>query len=215
MKAAVKRLVYEHPAGNIFLIMLIAVSYALQTRFDPNVLHIRFMILKGWNLSGMLGYMWLHMNWIHVLESLATLCVFGHYVARRISPRIYVVFYILMGIMGAGMHLLFDSRPAVGASGAIMGVLGMHLVLCYRDMRSFELFLTGLWFSISLVLGYAHVGASSHFSHIGGFLGGMVLAGLSVMTGWADPSRANPLFVQWCRKNCDKKNHTKQKKAAE
>ena len=64
-------------------------------------------------------------------------------------------------MIAAATHVLFDGRPTVGASGAIMGVLGMHTVLCFSRFGKVEPFLILFWFFISLGLGIARSSGSA------------------------------------------------------
>src|SRR5579859_5576553 len=74
----------------------------------------------------------LHAGWLHLLANLLYLAVFGLPVERRVGAARFAVLYLLSGLVGSLAYLLAqpDSEvPAVGASGAIAGVIAAHLVL--------------------------------------------------------------------------------------
>jgi membrane associated rhomboid family serine protease len=88
---------------------------------------------------------------------------------------------------------LHSSLPAIGASGAISGVMGAYAVLYPRTnvlMLFFvflipipALFVLGYWFVLQFLEGVGEFGASANggvawWAHIGGFLIGLVIAWL-------------------------------------
>jgi membrane associated rhomboid family serine protease len=140
----------------------------------------------------------LHGGWLHLIGNMWFLWVFGDNIEDRLGHLRYLLFYLVCGL-GAGLiHTLFnlDSRiPAVGASGAISGVLGAYMVIFPRsrvvtlipllfffftvELRA--VVLLGFWFLIQTFSGIASLGGSqaggvAWWAHIGGFLLGVVLA---------------------------------------
>ncbi len=187
----------SHPAANYFILCILSVSYAVQVIWDPQGQWIQPLILRGWTWPGLTGYLWIHMDLIHILESIVTLWIFGRFVASRMSGVTYVSLFFLLGLIAAATHLLLDGRPTVGASGAIMGILGMHMVLCGNRFGVFEPFLALMWFIISLAMGIAHVGLAAHMAHIGGFIAGLILAVILVLTGQANSDEMSPALLSW------------------
>jgi membrane associated rhomboid family serine protease len=110
-----------------------------------------------------------------------------------------------------------ESRvPAIGASGAIAGVLGAYLILFPRarvtTLIPIFVFITvrelpaivvlGLWFVLQFFVGVASIGVPeasaggvAYFAHIGGFVAGMLLVVL--MGGLRRPAVALPPTDQW------------------
>ena len=72
-----------------------------------------------------------HASVMHLLGNMLFLFCFGNAVNAKLGHALYLGSYFVFGaIAGAGMMLLSsDGRPAVGASGAIMGVVGVFFVL--------------------------------------------------------------------------------------
>jgi len=79
--------------------------------------------------------MFIHSGWLHILGNMLFLWVFGDNVEDAMGHFGYLAFYLLCGI-GAGLgQILADTQsaiPAIGASGAIAGVLAAYLVLYPR-----------------------------------------------------------------------------------
>ena len=152
--------------------------------------------LDPWRFVPLLTANFLHGGWLHIIGNMWFLGVFGDNVEDRLGHFRFLLFYLLCGaasmlVQGA---VLPDSRvPAIGASGAIAGVLGAYLVL-YPSARVRTLvfiFLVdlpavvflGIWFLSQLLNGTASLtpGAGvaaagvAWWAHVGGFVVGMGL----------------------------------------
>jgi membrane associated rhomboid family serine protease len=149
----------------------------------------------------LLTSMFLHAGLFHIGFNMLFLAVFGPQVEYLCGYTRYLVFYLLCGVIGGAAQIAIgpDSHvPALGASGAIAGVLGAYLVNfptasinTIVPIGCFPLFLRlpaivviGLWAviqfmngfgSISQRAGEAQSGGTAYFAHIGGFLAGVIL----------------------------------------
>ncbi|MDI9431927.1 MAG: rhomboid family intramembrane serine protease [Planctomycetota bacterium] len=81
------------------------------------------LMLNGWNFTGLFGHIWIHGDLMHLLGNMWFLWIFGNAVCAKVGNLRYLVLYVLLGTTAGVTHLLFDSRPALGASGAINGVV--------------------------------------------------------------------------------------------
>ena len=75
--------------------------------------------------------MFLHGGFAHILGNMLYLWIFGDNVEDRLGHGRYLVFYLLSGWLASYAHILFEGRsalPAIGASGAIAGVLGAYFL---------------------------------------------------------------------------------------
>ncbi len=145
--------------------------------------------------------MFLHGGWAHILGNMVFLWVFGDNLERHFGRIGFLAFYLAVGVLASGMHILFnwDSRiPAIGASGAIAGVLGAYLLLFPRR-RVRTLFMAGfitvmeipavwllvMWIVIQLFSGVGGLvvagagGGVAYWAHVGGFI-----AGAGIIAGW-------------------------------
>jgi membrane associated rhomboid family serine protease len=152
--------------------------------------------------------MFLHAGWLHIIGNMWTLWIFGDNVEDRMGSLRYVCFYLLCGIAAAVVHWFTNphsTMPAVGASGAIAGVMGAYLVLfpfarvvVMLPILFFPFFFElpavtylGFWaltqlFSGTLSLAMpGDVGGIAWWAHVGGFAAGIVLHGLFVRRGAA------------------------------
>jgi len=138
--------------------------------------------------------MFLHGELMHLLGNMLFLYIFGDNVEDSFGHIGYLFFYLLCGIGSGLIHVMFNwgsSVPALGASGAISGVMGAYAVMfpSHRILTFFFIFLIpvpaililGYWFALQFVagingLGMATAGGVAWWAHIGGFLMGVVIA---------------------------------------
>jgi membrane associated rhomboid family serine protease len=76
--------------------------------------------------------MFLHTNILHILANMYFLFIFSDNVEERIGGGAFITFYLAAGIVANLLHVFITSRPeipALGASGAISGVMGGYRVL--------------------------------------------------------------------------------------
>ena len=87
------------------------------------------------------------MNVIHLLGNLFTLWIFGDNVESRFGSKLFIVFYLLSGLISAGAVVLIapDSNFIMtAASGAITALMGSYIVL-YPKEKFRILFLNSIW----------------------------------------------------------------------
>ena len=150
--------------------------------------------------------MFLHGGWLHLLGNMIFLWVFGDNVEDAMGHLRYALFYLIVGLAATATQVAVnqnDLAPAIGASGAIAGVLGAYLVLYPRArvatiipiMFFIPFFipaalLIGFWFLLQLFNGVAAVastnivntgGGVAWFAHVGGFLAGVLLVKVFVL----------------------------------
>jgi membrane associated rhomboid family serine protease len=148
-------------------------------------------------LISLITHMFLHGGWFHFLSNMWILYIFGDNVEDRMGPTRYLFFYLASGLVAALVQVWFSpgsQTPAIGASGAIAGVLGAYFLL-YPRARVITLipvfffpwfldipalFYLGFWFISQLFSGVASlgmpasVGGIAWWAHIGGFVFGML-----------------------------------------
>lgn len=142
--------------------------------------------------------MFLHGGWVHLIGNMLYLWIFGDNIEDRLGHLPFAAFYLLAGTLAMLAHLFSapqSTTPAIGASGAIAGVLGAYLVLFPRA-RVFiliplflffpvvsvpALVVLGFWFVEQLLNGTLALSQAGQvigiawWAHIGGFVAGIVL----------------------------------------
>lgn len=185
----------------------------------------RFWITGYWvaDIFAIVISMFLHGGLLHIGSNMLYLWIFGDNVEDRLGHGKYLVFYLLCGFLATWAHAFFSpaSRiPAIGASGAIAGVLGAYLVL-YPHARVMTLipiffFITirevpaiiilGIWFVLQLFSGVGSLGVVdaqdtggvAYFAHIGGFVAGMLL--IAPFGGFKRPRQPQPPRPWWAQR---------------
>ena len=170
-------------------------------------------------LGSALLSMFLHGGWGHFLGNMLFLWIFGDNVEDRLGHVRYLIFYLLAGYAATFAHAWFSSLstvPAIGASGAISGVLGAYLFLHPRArivtviwiiffVRFIEvpaIVFLPIWFLIQVFSGVsslrvaegAAAGGVAWWAHIGGFVAGPIL--LLLLGGRRRPMEAEPQRIQ-------------------
>jgi membrane associated rhomboid family serine protease len=189
----------EWPAGNYIVMLLVTVSFAIQMAGDPKQQYLNGLILDHFSWLALFGYMWLHMSGVHVVGNLITLWIFGRRVSLKVGNANYPLIYVMLGMAAAGVHLLYDGRPTIGASGAIMGVLGMHVVLCFRRLSPAGPWLVLLWFLLNLTAGIIGGYPTTYMAHVGGFVAGILMANALILLKVADCDETDPELIRILR----------------
>jgi membrane associated rhomboid family serine protease len=190
--------------------------------FNVSFIPARFWITGNWiaDLMTIVISMFLHGGLLHIGSNMLYLWIFGDNIEDRLGHGRYLIFYLACGFVATFAHAVFSpgSRvPAIGASGAIAGVLGAYLILFphARVLTLIPIFffitlrelpaviLLGLWFVLQLFSGVGSLGVTdaqdlggvAYFAHIGGFVAGLVLIG--ILGGLRAPRRREPPPPWW------------------
>jgi membrane associated rhomboid family serine protease len=141
----------------------------------------------------LLTSMFLHSGFMHLAGNMLFLWIFGDNVEDTFGHIPYLLFYLVCGVGAGLLHILFNwnsSVPALGASGAISGVMGAYMVLFPRQpvltlvfiflVPIPAVFLLGYWFLIQALEAFTSVGAAASggvafWAHVGGFLLGVMI----------------------------------------
>jgi len=145
--------------------------------------------------STLITSMFLHGGWGHLGGNMLFLWIFGDNIEHRLGHVRFVLFYFACGFAASLAHIVFNSGssvPAVGASGAISGVLGGYLLMFPKNrvyvmtwggvMAVPAIFMLGLWIVTQVISGALTDdkvgGGVAYMAHIGGFAAGLILAPL-------------------------------------
>jgi membrane associated rhomboid family serine protease len=144
-------------------------------------------------LLPLLTSMFLHSGILHIAGNMLFLWIFGDNVEDFYGHITYLFFYLFCGIGSGLLHVLFNLNstvPALGASGAISGVMGAYAILYPRSRILTLVFIflvpipavliLGYWFILQFLSGVSSLGAAASggvawWAHVGGFLLGMLI----------------------------------------
>lgn len=210
------------PIVNIVLIIVNVFMWlwevSLGAQLMPVMQQIAFVPARFWapgglvaDITAMFVSMFLHGGWMHLGGNMLYLWVFGDNMEDRLGHFKYLLFYLACGIAATLAHAIVEpgsTLPAVGASGAIAGVLGGYLILfpaarvmtlipifVFVTIRELPaLFVLGLWFVLQLFTGAVTLGGEgggvAYFAHIGGFVAGVAL--IFLLRGKTPPPERDP-----------------------
>ncbi|MGH7707169.1 MAG: rhomboid family intramembrane serine protease [Vulcanimicrobiaceae bacterium] len=202
--------VYALVAINV-LVFVVELGSANPTHFVDSFAMIPYDVTHGITLAPpsppplltLITAQFLHGSILHIGFNMLFLLVFGPDVEYLCGHRRFVAFYLFCGLVGNVAQITIGPAshvPALGASGAIAGVLGAYIVNFPRnEIRTiipigfFPLFfripavlVIGLWIVTQVINGVGSIspqlaqsqGGTAYFAHIGGFACGVLAIGL-------------------------------------
>ena len=107
------------------------------------------------NFTTALTYMFIHGNFMHLLGNMVFLWLVGCVLELGHGRVLYVLMYLLTGVLSVGLYALAYSDstvPLVGASGAISGLMGAYAVAYGRTKIK-------IFYSLGFYFNYAQVSA--------------------------------------------------------
>lgn len=200
------------PFVTLFIIAACTLAFLYELAAGPNLKRVIYeyalipgVVTHGLE-SGKLGYgaaiapfftmMFLHGGWLHLIGNMWFLWIFGDNIEDTLGPFRYLFFYLTCGLV-AGLTQFFTDPtsmiPALGASGAIAGVMAGYIVL-FPGARILTLVplgfflqvmelpawaVLGIWFLIQALSGFLTMGGAgggvAWWAHVGGFVAGILL----------------------------------------
>lgn len=128
----------------------------------------------------------LHVDFMHLAFNMYALYLFGDIVANILGVQYFLIIYIVSLLAGSLYSLYYHKKEpyysAVGASGAVSGILYASILL-YPDMELFLFFvpipIPGYIFGVGYLLYSIYgmkkqLGNVGHSAHLGGAIGGFV-----------------------------------------
>jgi membrane associated rhomboid family serine protease len=138
----------------------------------------------------LLTSLFLHGSALHLLGNMLFLWVFGDNVEDGMGHGRFLVFYLVCGVCAGLAHAFMDpesTRPLIGASGAVAGVVAAYLILYPRvkvwglffgriPLRVPAMWAIGFWIVLQVVSAFlgGDVGVG-WFAHLGGLIAGAAL----------------------------------------
>ncbi|WP_424097536.1 rhomboid family intramembrane serine protease [Moorena producens] len=144
----------------------------------------------------------LHAGFLHIGSNMLFLWIFGNNIEEKLGGIKFLIFYLTCGALAALAQWFFSAGsliPALGASGAIAGVMGAYIIrfpnakiltlvplfIIFFVARIPAVFYLGFWFLQQAFNGIASLGAQAqvgmegggiaYWAHAGGFVFGAIL----------------------------------------
>ncbi|MCL7385023.1 MAG: rhomboid family intramembrane serine protease [Thaumarchaeota archaeon] len=151
-------------------------------------------IMNGTALHSLVTSMFLHADFFHIFFNMYALFLLGRDCEIAYGSKKFILLYFLSGIFAGILHsvyiyTLFPSdayRPAIGASGAIFGVMASYAVLFpFRRLFVFFGLIPIAAPAIVVIFGLALIqllyavampfSSIAYIAHIGGFIAGLII----------------------------------------
>ena len=148
---------------------------------------------------GMILCVFLHLDFFHLIGNMIFQWVFGNAVCSKIGNWRYLFLYLTFTLAASVCHSWFSTNGAIGASGAINGIIGFYFAMYPRNyIYVFYWFYITFW-GHSRVPGYVLIifwfimdawgalggeGGVAYWAHLGGFAAGMISAVIFLKFKW-------------------------------
>jgi membrane associated rhomboid family serine protease len=121
--------------------------------------------------------MFTHVQLWHIGFNMLALYALGPQLELVVGRARFLALYFLSGLAGSAL-VYWGDRGALGASGAIFGLMGALLVVALKVHGDVRGILT--WIGINFVITFVFVNAISWEGHLGGFIGGAAIGAVLV-----------------------------------
>ncbi len=176
------------PVVKNLLIINVIVYFAL--RYGLNMFKIEpYTYLHVWesgffNPYQLFTHMFMHGDERHLFFNMLTLFFLGPMTEQSLGQKRFLMLYISAGLAGGLVHLLTSTSPAVGASGAINGVV-VAFATMYPNLKlmvfplPFEIkakYLVSIFVAMDFFFGVTSYNTGiAHFAHLGGAIMGFAM----------------------------------------
>ena len=165
---------------------IFALSLVLSRSIEPSVYTLYDMGAK-YNPNIRNGEWWrlfapifLHANFLHLAFNSYALYVLGPVVERRYGAVHFLAIYFVAGFAGSVLSFGLNDNLSIGASGAILGVLGAQVAYFYRQRNILNgmgrAMLQNALINVVIIFGMGLLIANvDNFAHLGGLVAGAAL----------------------------------------
>jgi len=152
-------------------------SFALFNIIDPN--------FKIWQP---ITSMFLHAGFLHIFFNMFVLWQFGNQLEQVIGTNKFLTLYFISGLTSSLLWMFLGIGPAVGASGAICGLVAAYVFIAPETEVLFLFFIPmkiknfiygfgalSLGFGLLSLINPSYGFGIGHFAHLGGLIGGYLI----------------------------------------
>jgi len=174
---------------NLFVFVLFAFLISKNQIFLDYISIKPASILQGKYLWTFLTSMFMHGGFFHLFANMITLVFLGSLVEKILGPKRYLGFYLISGLFASLLFVLLAlvftsdlNTYAVGASGALFGLVGI-LVLLTPNLPVYLMFIPipikmkyagpGILIVLWIISGVANIGIGNT-ANLGGLIAGLV-----------------------------------------
>jgi len=123
--------------------------------------------------------MWLHGSITHIFFNMYALYTFGRGLEQQYGHLRYAILYLVSGFAGNVASFLLTANPSLGASTSIFGLVAAEGIFIYQNRKLFRnarAMLGNVLIVVVINLALGLVGSVDNNGHLGGLVGGLLLA---------------------------------------
>lgn len=157
------------------LVYLVCLAASLMGHDFYTSLALNGDLVKGGEVYRLITSAFLHQQFFHILMNMYALYIIGGQVENFLGKGKYLIVYLLSAITGSLLSCILNEGWALGASGAIFGLMGallyfgLHYRLYLRDALKSQIIPVII---LNLAIGFILPGIDV-YAHIGGLVGGI------------------------------------------
>ena len=157
------------------LVYLVCLAASLMGHDFYTSLALNGDLVKGGEVYRLITSAFLHQQFFHILMNMYALYIIGGQVENFLGKGKYLIVYLLSAITGSLLSCILNEGWALGASGAIFGLMGallyfgFHYRLYLRDALKSQIIPVII---LNLAIGFILPGIDV-YAHIGGLVGGI------------------------------------------
>lgn len=192
----------------VFIITLIFPIAIYDLGFKPAYLSIENIP----QLYTLFTSMFIHGDILHIFGNMLVFLFIGLAFEQRVGWKKFLIIYLLAGVCGTLAHSIINLGSnilLIGASGAIFGIMGafafsyprdevvmpipLGFIMVFRRIK--VMYAVILFAALETVFVYlGGRGNTAHFAHIGGLIGGAVLAAILIRGGKTHTKEGRTLY---------------------
>lgn len=164
----------------VFAFEVLTNAYASDAKMVAMGAIVPGLVQRG-ELWRLIASMFLHGGWLHWLANSWALYQLGTLYEVLFGSKRFALIYFSTGIIAGLASSMYNHGPAVGASGAIFGILGAFIFSIRRSpLYRHQPWTRGLiaqlvfWIVVNIAIGYS-LPFIDNVAHIGGLLSGLLL----------------------------------------
>ncbi len=148
------------------------------------------LVLRNGEYYRLFSAIFLHADMTHLLNNMLMLLLVGAIVENYTGHIFFFFLYMLSGLFGNMISMAYEMRHdlrwfSVGASGALMGLVGFVVVWIIINRRSFvtnrNVLLRLVFLALFIIYASFFQGGANTAAHFGGFLTGLVLGVINIV----------------------------------
>ncbi|MCR5404871.1 MAG: rhomboid family intramembrane serine protease [Butyrivibrio sp.] len=186
--------IYKHAYISIALLVINVIVFLLSTTamgwmYEEGVMNTELVLSKG-QCHRLFSAMLLHVDVKHLFNNMILLALAGAIVENYTGHMFYILLYILSGFFGNLVSMAYElknnlHRTSVGASGAIMGLVGFIVVWIIVNRKTFvknrSILFRLVLLAVFVIQACFFQEGANIAAHLGGFVSGFVLGVINIV----------------------------------